>query len=102
MLPSIKEETMKCFIVNTDKLQGKPCEGVTLTFANGARLSIQSSESHRCTPGNSVEVLAWGPNNERINLKGRSDLVGWVKVDDLPRLINKVKRWKPKEVQGDA
>jgi hypothetical protein len=76
--------------------------GVTLTFANGASLSIQSSTSHMCTPGSSVEIHAWGPKRARLNLQGRKDIVGWVRMDDLPKFINKVKRWKPKEVQDGA
>jgi hypothetical protein len=86
------------FRVNRSMFPGGSCEGATFTFPNGARLSIQSSKSHRCTPGESVELHAWGPRRERINLQGRSDTVGWVRVEDLPKFINKVKRWKPKEV----
>lgn len=89
---------MNCLITNSGLIGGKHGEGATLTFANGARLSMQSSRFHRCTPGESLELHAWGPQLERVNLKGREDLVGWVRVDDLPRFINRVKRWKPKEV----
>jgi len=72
--------------------------GFTLTFQNKASLSVQSSSSHQCTPGVSVELHAWGPSHERINLEDNNDVAGWVKVDSLPEFINKVKRWKPKEV----
>jgi hypothetical protein len=71
-------------------------EGVTFKFLNGASLSVQSSPSHMCTVGESVEVHAWGPNRERISLHQRRDVVGWVRVDDLPAIMRKVKAWIPK------
>jgi len=70
--------------------------GVTFKFANGASLSLQSSEAHYCTPGYSVEAHAWGPNGERVNLFQRKDVLGWVTMGQIPALMNKVKRWKPK------
>ena len=74
--------------------------GVTFQFANGASLSVQSSMSHHCTPGESVEVHAWGPKHERIGLRLRSgkDLEGWVRMDDLPAIMRRVKAWKPRGV----
>jgi hypothetical protein len=83
------------FKVNRGMALGDSCEGVTFKFPNGASLSMQSSKSHRCTPGESVELHAWGPHRERVNLMGREDTVGWVRVEDLPFFIRKVKRWKP-------
>ena len=71
--------------------------GFSIRFQNGATISVQSSPRHYATEGFSAEVHAWGPNGERINLKGRQDVVGWVQPDDLAKLMGKVSRWKPKE-----
>lgn len=73
-------------------------EGVAFVFANGVTLSIISNQGDLCTPGKNLELHAWGPNKERVNLKGRDDLVGWVRPDDLPGFIQRCKRWRPKEV----
>lgn len=67
--------------------------GVTLVFENGASLSIQSKPGDMCTPGTNVEVMAWGPGHEKIKVDGVRDCKGWVPVDDLGRIINKVKNW---------
>jgi hypothetical protein len=79
------------FTVNQDGTNG-----VTLKFANGASLSIQSRESSYCTPGHSVELHAWGPAGQHINVYGSHDLLGWVRMDDLPKYIRKVAAWRPR------
>ena len=82
-----------------DAIKINPGKGViAFTFENGATLSMASAKGNYCTPDESFELHAWGPNKERINLKGRSETMGWVRPDGLPKYINKVRRWKPKEV----
>jgi hypothetical protein len=77
------------FKVNSDGTQG-----VTLTFANGASLSIQSNPCNYCTPGESVELHAWGPEGQHVNVYGGKDTLGWVQVEHLPKYIRKVATWK--------
>jgi hypothetical protein len=71
-------------------------EGVTLTFANGAHLSIQSSPTHYCTVGKSVEVHAWGPKQERVWFSEGCDLLAHVLIDQLPAIMQKVQAWRAK------
>jgi hypothetical protein len=89
---------MKKFKVNQNKWDNE--DGVTFSFNNGARLSMQSSPEHYCSCGETVEVLAWGPNDEQIDIGGSDSdpgSLGHVTMDNLPAIMARVAAWRPEE-----